>query len=62
MRLNSRLILAILCLSGGLLRAAPVLAQSEMDLLLFEKKNEPAKPEIEVCRPQKTNTKKIRRS
>lgn len=48
MRLNSRLILAILCLSGGLLRAAPVLAQSEMDLLLFEKKNEPAEPEIEV--------------
>lgn len=48
MRLNSRLILAILCLSGGLLRAAPVLAQSEMDLLLFEKKNETAEPEIEV--------------
>ena len=48
MRLNSKLILAIWGLSGGLLTAAPALAQSEMDLLLFEKKNETSAPAIEV--------------
>lgn len=39
MQQNSKLILAMACLAGGLFGAAPVWAQSEMDLLLFEKKN-----------------------
>lgn len=37
---NSMLILFLFCVSGVLCQAAPVLAQDEMDLLLFEKKNE----------------------
>lgn len=45
---NSKLILWILCLSGGLSLAAPVLAQSEMDLLLSEKKNETAGSDIDL--------------
>ncbi len=40
MRKNSTLILSLLWITGALYSATPVLAQDEMDLLLFEKKNE----------------------
>lgn len=45
---NSKLILAILCVSGGLFGVRPALAQSEMDLLLFEKKNESPQSQVKV--------------
>ena len=45
---NSKLILAVLSVAGGLVGAAPVLAQPEMDLLLFEKKNEKAASDIDL--------------
>lgn len=48
MQQNSKLILAMVCMTGGLFGAAPVFAQSEMDLLLFEKKNETSGSDIDL--------------